>query len=99
MALRTAIGDKWGCATALHKLGTIAAEQGEHGRAIALYEESLSLRRKLGDRHGIAVCLEGLVGVAVAQDDVGTGSAALRDGGSTADPDWCSRVTPGACQI
>ena len=37
------------------------------GRATALYEESLALRRELGNKHGLAECLEGLAGVAVAQ--------------------------------
>ena len=45
----------------------MAHEQGDDGRATALYEESLALRRELGDKHGLAECLEGLAGVAVAQ--------------------------------
>ena len=99
LALRTAIGDTWGRATALHQLGTIAAEQGEQGRAIALYEESLrpaqKTRRQVRHRGVSRRAGGGRCGPGPG----GTGGAALRDGGSTADPDWCSRVTPGACQI
>jgi hypothetical protein len=54
-------------ATALSRLGTVAHEQGDDGRAKALYEESLALRRALGDNHGMAECCEGLARVAVAQ--------------------------------
>jgi hypothetical protein len=57
-------------ATALHRLGTVAYAQGDAGRATALYEESLALRRELGDKHGLAESLEGLAGMAVAQQQL-----------------------------
>jgi hypothetical protein len=41
--------------------------QGDTGQAIALVEESLTLRRELGDKYGIIESLEGLAGSAVAQ--------------------------------
>ncbi|MGH2390121.1 MAG: tetratricopeptide repeat protein, partial [Chloroflexota bacterium] len=44
----------------LHNLGNMAEQRGEHGRAQALYEESLALRRALGDQWGIAVSLTAL---------------------------------------
>jgi hypothetical protein len=46
---------------------TAAHAQGDDGKATALYEESLALRRQLGNKHGLAECLEGLAGVAVVQ--------------------------------
>jgi hypothetical protein len=42
-------------------------EQGDAGRATALYEESLTLRRALGDIHGMAECCGGLAEVAEVQ--------------------------------
>jgi hypothetical protein len=48
-------------------LAAIIHAQGDDERAMALYGESLALRRELGDKHGLAECLEGLAGVAVAQ--------------------------------
>jgi non-specific serine/threonine protein kinase len=51
-------------AIALHGAGVVARERGEYDRAVALYEESLALRRELGDRRGIAEALEGLALVA-----------------------------------
>jgi hypothetical protein len=54
-------------ALALCRLGMVAHAQGDDERAMALYGESLALRRELGDKHGLAECLEGLAGVAVAQ--------------------------------
>ena len=54
-------------ASALCQLATVVYEQGDAGRATALYEESLALRTALGDKHGMAECCEGLAEVAVAQ--------------------------------
>jgi hypothetical protein len=54
-------------ALALCRLGTVEHAQGDDERAMALYGESLALRRELGDKHGLAECLEGLVAVAQRQ--------------------------------
>ena len=47
-------------AKALHGAGLLAGAQGDHTRAIARYEESLTLFRELGDRRGIAEVLSNL---------------------------------------
>ena len=99
LGLWTAIRIKWGMATALYRLGTVAHAQGDDGRATALYEESLALRRELGDKHGLAECLEGLAGVAVAQRQLERAARLL---GAAADPargDRRSPVARRACPV
>jgi predicted ATPase len=58
-------------ATALNGAGMLAYHQGDYGRATALYEEALALKRELGDKGGIAVLLNNLGEVAYAQGDYG----------------------------
>jgi hypothetical protein len=45
---------------ALTSLGEVALDRGDHGRAVRLFEEALSLQRPLGDKRGIALSLAGL---------------------------------------
>jgi predicted ATPase/transcriptional regulator with XRE-family HTH domain len=56
-------------ASALHVAGVLAYEQSDYDRAIALYEESLALRRELGDRQGVAAMLNNLGIIAVQRDE------------------------------
>ncbi len=49
-----------GIGLALARLALVLAEQGQHTRARALYEECLALHRELGDREGIGNALLGL---------------------------------------
>jgi non-specific serine/threonine protein kinase len=44
----------------LLNLGAVVAMQGEHGRAAALYQESLALSRIMGNMETVSDCLEGL---------------------------------------
>jgi DNA-binding SARP family transcriptional activator len=61
------VGDQWGIALSLNRLGNGVLCQGDCGRAAALYAQSLKLRRELGDKDGIASCLEGLARLACAE--------------------------------
>lgn len=47
-------------AEVLRGLGEMTLEQGEPGRAIGLFEESLALERRLGNKAGVASALQGL---------------------------------------
>ena len=49
----------------------VAFQQGENGRAAALHEEALALRRTLGDRRGIATSLNNLAVVAQTVGEYG----------------------------
>jgi tetratricopeptide (TPR) repeat protein len=69
------LGDRGGIARSLNNLGAVAIDQGDHGRAAALYEESLALQRGLGDKVGIAYSLAGLGSVAYMQGDYGRATA------------------------
>src|SRR5262249_14262739 len=54
---------------ALLYLGHVAREQGDHGRAAALYQESLSLSQGLGDKLRVVRGLDGLATAASARGD------------------------------
>ena len=58
-------------AKALHGAGLLAHEQGEYGRAAALFEESLAVWRVLGDKPGIATAIRSLGNVVYRQGDNG----------------------------
>jgi tetratricopeptide (TPR) repeat protein len=60
LALRRALGDQSGIASALNNLGNVAQIQRDFTRARLLYEESLALQRALGDQRGIEDALENL---------------------------------------
>jgi len=53
-----------GLGLALARLALVLAEQGQHTRARALYEECLALHRELGDREGVGNALLGLGDIA-----------------------------------
>src|SRR5262249_37551094 len=44
----------------LHNLANLAVREGDSSRALALYEESLVMKRTLGDRRGVAALLNSL---------------------------------------
>jgi non-specific serine/threonine protein kinase len=54
------LGDRWGRSHTLASLGTLAADEGEDARAIALLEESLAVSRELGEGAGVAAILRQL---------------------------------------
>lgn len=54
LALRQAIGDRWGMAACLHHLGHIAYGLGEYPQARQYAEQSLKIYREMGDRLGLA---------------------------------------------
>jgi non-specific serine/threonine protein kinase len=56
-------------AKALHHLGNFALDLGDHPRARARYEASLTIRREIGDRDGIATALNGLGIVTLEEGD------------------------------
>jgi predicted ATPase len=56
-------------AGALDAAGSLAYQQCDYGRAAALHEEALALRREVGDTSGIAASLSGLGHVAFQQGD------------------------------
>jgi predicted ATPase/Tfp pilus assembly protein PilF/DNA-binding XRE family transcriptional regulator len=62
-------------ATALSGAGNLADEQGDYGRAAALHEQALALRRTLGDTQGVAGSLNNLGTVAYMQGDYGRAAA------------------------
>ena len=55
-----AAGDSEGEYFSLYLLGRLASEQGDHARAVACYQESLSRYRQNGERFGEAIVLSGL---------------------------------------
>jgi tetratricopeptide (TPR) repeat protein len=58
----------------------VAIERGDYGRAVALHEESLALRRELGDKWGIASSLGNLGLVAFERGDYARAVALLEEG-------------------
>ena len=62
-------------AEALQGAGVLAAEQGDYGRAAALFTGSLALRREMGDRRGSARTLSNLGIVAYEQGEYGRAAA------------------------
>ncbi len=63
------LGNKWGVAMSLNRLGHLALNQGDIATARALEEQSLAVRRELGDRQGIAASLGMLGHLAHLQGD------------------------------
>ena len=66
-------------AKALNGTGALANRAGEHGRAAALFEETLLLRHELGDRQGIAGSLSNLGMAAYWQADYKRAAALYED--------------------
>ena len=61
------MGHSSSTAIALSRLGQMVFRGGDYQRALALFQESLVLRRTLGSREGVARSLVGLASVALAQ--------------------------------
>src|SRR5947209_6183097 len=61
-------------AKALNSLCMLVAEQGDHGRAALLAEESMAFKRELGNKHGIAQSLVNLGDIAHKQGDTARAS-------------------------
>jgi tetratricopeptide (TPR) repeat protein len=57
----------------------VVYQQGEHGRAAALYEEALGLFGELGDRRGSANALGNLGRVVLSQGEYGRAAALLEE--------------------
>jgi len=72
------LGDDAGTARSLLSLGTVAAEQGDHERAITLSERAADLYRESGDRRGHALAVSNLGGIALERGDYAR-AAALSD--------------------
>jgi predicted ATPase/Tfp pilus assembly protein PilF len=66
-------------AKALAGAGGLAHTQSDYARAIALYEESLTLRRALGDKRGIAIVLNNLGLLARDRNDYAIARARLEE--------------------
>jgi len=64
----------------LNAAGNLAYLQDDYGRAVALFEESLVLRRTLGDKQGVANALMALAHIAYRQDDPDRAGLLYREG-------------------
>ena len=79
LAIKRELGNKFGIATSLSNLGSVAADQGDYGGARVLYEESLTIVRELGNKSGIATSLHGLGNVAKNEGDYGRARVLLEE--------------------
>jgi predicted ATPase/DNA-binding SARP family transcriptional activator len=70
LALYEDVGDRWGTAETLERLGAIASGLAVAGEAKRLYRESLRIRRSLGDLAGIAESLAGLRNIAQGEGEL-----------------------------
>jgi predicted ATPase len=66
-------------AKALLGEGLMVWRQGDYGKAVALYDESLGLARELGDQKGLAVALLGRGIVATSQGDFDAATALFEE--------------------
>jgi predicted ATPase/DNA-binding SARP family transcriptional activator len=80
LTLYQSLGDRWGMAYALHRLGETIGNLGQYDAAKRLYEESLAIRRALGDRRRIAHSLMGLAGTAARQGRLEEAERVQREG-------------------
>ena len=81
VAVRRALGDKWGIANSLSSLTNLLVHLGEYEGVQDMLDESLRINQELGDRAAIAYCLEDFASLAA-----GTGHPvrALRLAGAAA---------------
>jgi predicted ATPase/DNA-binding SARP family transcriptional activator len=79
MALRRAMGDRFGLGNALSWLGIVLTDQGRHAEARAALEESLAVRREIGDVGGIARSLNSLGIIARQTGDLERAEALYRE--------------------
>jgi tetratricopeptide (TPR) repeat protein len=74
------LGDKRGMAQALDRLGTSAANAGDHARGMELYERSLALCREIGDLRMLAVSTTNVGCLAMMRGDYARAEALSREG-------------------
>jgi DNA-binding SARP family transcriptional activator/predicted ATPase len=67
LALYRALGDRWGTANMLERLGEVICDLGAYDEGKPFREQSLAMRRSLGDRAGIANSLSALAGLASSE--------------------------------
>ncbi|MBE9508874.1 MAG: tetratricopeptide repeat protein, partial [Chloroflexi bacterium] len=79
LTLYHSLGDRWGMAYALERLGETIATLGQYDAAKRLYEESLANRQALGDRRGVAESLRRLAEVAGRQGQLGEAECLVRE--------------------
>lgn len=71
MAIRRALGDKRGVASALHGLGGLHFRRAEPDAARACFEETLAIGRELGDTQLVAASVNNLANLALFADNHG----------------------------
>lgn len=74
------LGNDWGTAKALARLGSVAHHAGSFEKAVDIYAECLDLNQKLGDPRGIANALIELGHNSLRQGEVETGQEYIQDG-------------------
>ncbi|UCC62353.1 MAG: tetratricopeptide repeat protein, partial [Anaerolineae bacterium] len=80
LALYQALGDQWGMANTLSRLGTATRSLGVYGEAKQLQEESLAIRQALGDQRGIASSTMRFGAIALFQEQVEEAERLVREG-------------------
>jgi predicted ATPase/DNA-binding SARP family transcriptional activator len=73
------LGDKRGMSQALDRLGTSAANAGDHARGMELYERSLALCREIGDVRMLAVSTTNVGCLAMMRGDYARAEALSRE--------------------
>jgi predicted ATPase len=97
LALARELDDGWGISLGVASLGRIALEEGDSGRAKALFAEGLALCRDRGDRRLAAQCLAGLAATAGSARLWGAAEAVLDSIGALPSPSELAlrdRITP-----
>jgi tetratricopeptide (TPR) repeat protein len=79
LAIRRALGDKGGIASALWGLAVVAYDQGDYAEAERLYRESLAAYRELDNRWAVAALLNNIASVAVNRGDYAAAQALLEE--------------------
>jgi predicted ATPase/DNA-binding SARP family transcriptional activator len=80
LQLSETLGDRRGMAEALDRLGTSAANAGDHRRGMELYERSLALIRELGDVRMLAVSTSNIGCLAMMEGDYERAEELSREG-------------------
>ncbi|HZP83094.1 MAG TPA: tetratricopeptide repeat protein [Chthonomonadaceae bacterium] len=79
LAIRRALGDKGGIASALWGLAVVAYDQGDYAEAERLYRESLAAYRELDNRWAVAALLNNIASIAVNRGDYAAAQALLEE--------------------
>ena len=77
VAILREIGDKNFLAYSVRRLGLLAWQEKDYGRAIVLCRESLKLNRELGDLRGVLACVAGFADIAVLQEKFEQGATLM----------------------